>query len=211
MKNIAILRDKDGVVKTYFDISNRCYLSQIPENYFPPPTVQERCFKNKEAALEQFAKENVDASFTYVDRGPKESTAVAEPVPDEVVDALIKAGSNAPNVPIPTCPSPEEVMKAMIQNGNSSTNVRPQPSPQGPGQLVAGLLSGIAQVRQKTTGATLEIVQFELLKRIKTVLKENNKKNKTIIEARINGFVEGIVLCHPEYKETIDRLIYDLL
>ena len=186
MKNIAILRDKDGVVKTYFDISNRCYLSQIPENYFPPPTVQERCFKNKEAALEQFAKENVDASFTYVDRGPKESTAVAEPVPDEVVDALIKAGSNAPNVPIPA-------------------------SPQGPGQLVAGLLSGIAQVQQKATSPTLESVQFELLKRIKTVLKENNKKNKTLIEARINGFVEGIVFCHPEYKEILDRLVYDLL
>lgn len=186
MKNIAILRDKDGVVKTYFDISNRCYLSQIPENYFPPPTVQERCFKNKEAALEQFAKENVDASFTYVDRGPKESTAVAEPVPDEVVDALIKAGSNAPNVPIPA-------------------------SPQGPGQLVAGLLSGIAQVQHKTINPTLESVQFELLKRIKAVLKEKNNKNKTLIEARINGFVEGIVLCHPEYKETLDRLVYDLL
>lgn len=210
MKNIAILRDKDGVVKTYFDISNRCYLSQIPENYFPPPTVQERCFKNKEAALEQFAKENVDASFTYVDRGPKESTTVAEPVPDEVVDALIKAGSNAPNVPIPA-------------------------SPQGPGQPVSGLLSGIAQVQQKSTrptasfpfgtygglalaqiqqkstGPTLESVQFELLKRIKAVLKEKNNKNKTLIEARINGFVEGIVLCHPEYKEILDRLVYDLL
>lgn len=188
MKNIAILRDKDGVVKTYFDISNRCYLSQIPENYFPPPTVQERCFKNKEAALEQFAKENVDASFTYVDRGPKESTAVAEPVPDEVVEAMIRAGSNAPNLPIPT-------------------------SPQGPGQLVAGLLSGASSILQQKNIArpTLESVQFELLKRIKTVLKENNKKNKTIIEARINGFVEGIVLCHPEYKETLDRLVYDLL